>query len=151
MWDVVRSLVANGSTVLLTTQYLEEADALADAITVIDHGRVIAHDTPEGLKRIVGGQTLEVRPADPANLARTAEILSAVSSGARADEIRKGVLAVPVSDDTALTESVARLATAGIAVTELSLHLPSLDEVFFTLTGRTASDDDTTKIKEVAA
>src|SRR6185503_15014390 len=76
MWDVVRSLVAAGSTVLLTTQYLEEADALADAITVIDHGRVIAHDTPEGLKRVVGGQTLEVRPSDPAQLPRTAEILT---------------------------------------------------------------------------
>ena len=69
MWDVVRSLVTDGSTVLLTTQYLEEADALADEITVIDHGRVIAHDTPEGLKRVVGGQTLEVRPSDPAQLA----------------------------------------------------------------------------------
>ncbi|RAO45357.1 Ribose import ATP-binding protein RbsA [Micromonospora saelicesensis] len=151
MWDVVRSLVNNGSTVLLTTQYLEEADALADAITVIDHGRVIAHDTPEGLKRVVGGQTLEVRPSDPAQLPRTAEILTQVGSGAQADEIRKGVLAVPVTDDAALTESVARFATAGIAVTELSLHLPSLDEVFFTLTGRTASEDDTTRPTEVAA
>ncbi|MEU1604693.1 ATP-binding cassette domain-containing protein [Micromonospora matsumotoense] len=151
MWDVVRSLVANGATVLLTTQYLEEADALADAITVIDHGRVIAHDTPDGLKRVVGGQTLEVRPADPAHLAATAAILSRVGSGAPADEVRKGVLAVPVTDDSALTESVARLATAGITVTELSLHLPSLDEVFFTLTGRTAADDDTTTRTEVAA
>ncbi len=151
MWDVVRTLVNNGSTVLLTTQYLEEADALADAITVIDHGRVIAHDTPEGLKRVVGGQTLEVRPSDPAQLPRTAEILTQVGSGAQADEIRKGVLAVPVTDDAALTESVARFATAGIAVTELSLHLPSLDEVFFTLTGRTASEDDTTRPTEVAA
>ncbi|MEV4770281.1 ATP-binding cassette domain-containing protein [Micromonospora humida] len=149
MWDVVRSLVGNGATVLLTTQYLEEADALADAITVIDHGRVIAHDTPDGLKRIVGGQTLEVRPTDPANLAPTAAILSQVGSGAPADEIRRGVLAVPVTDDSALTESVARLAAAGIAVTELSLHLPSLDEVFFTLTGRTAADDTTRT--EVAA
>ena len=68
MWGVVRNLVADGSTVLLTTQYLEEADALADEITVIDHGRVIAHDTPDGLKRIVGGQTLSVRPADPTRL-----------------------------------------------------------------------------------
>ncbi|RAO31857.1 Ribose import ATP-binding protein RbsA [Micromonospora noduli] len=151
MWDVVRTLVNNGSTVLLTTQYLEEADALADAITVIDHGRVIAHDTPEGLKRVVGGQTLEVRPSDPAQLPRTAEILTQVGSGAQADEIRKGVLAVPVTDDAALTESVARFATAGIGVTELSLHLPSLDEVFFTLTGRTASEDDTTRPTEVAA
>ena len=142
MWDVVRSLVAAGSTVLLTTQYLEEADALADEITVIDHGRVIAHDTPEGLKRVVGGQTLEVRPSDLTQLGRTAAILSEVSSGAPADEIRKGVLAVPVTDDRALTEAVGRLATAGIAVTELSLHLPSLDEVFFTLTGRTAAEDE---------
>ena len=62
MWDVVRTLVTDGSTVLLTTQYLDEADALADEITVIDHGRVIAHDTPDGLKRIVGGQTLTRPP-----------------------------------------------------------------------------------------
>ena len=68
MWGVVRNLVADGSTVLLTTQYLEEADALADEITVIDHGRVIANDTPNGLKQIVGGQTLTVRPVDPARL-----------------------------------------------------------------------------------
>ena len=65
MWDVVRNLVTDGSTVLLTTQYLDEADALADEITVIDHGRVIAHDTPDGLKRVVGGQTLTVRPERP--------------------------------------------------------------------------------------
>ncbi|MEV4703829.1 ATP-binding cassette domain-containing protein [Actinoplanes sp. NPDC049316] len=135
MWDVVRTLVTGGATVLLTTQYLEEADALADAITVIDHGRVIAHDTPDGLKRVVGGQTLEVRPAALADLGRTAAILSEVSTGAAADEIRKGVLAVPVAGDAALTEAVARLAGAGVPVTELSLHLPSLDEVFFTLTG----------------
>jgi oleandomycin transport system ATP-binding protein len=155
MWEVVRSLVTNGSTVLLTTQYLEEADALADEISVFDHGLVIAHDTPEGLKRVVGGQTLEVRPADPTQLEQAAEILSHVSSGAKAEEIRKGMLAVPVADDSALTESVARLAAARIAVTELSLHLPSLDEVFFTLTGRTAGDDEaspgTTKKKEMVA
>jgi len=146
MWDVIRSLVAAGSTVLLTTQYLDEADVLADDIVVIDHGRVIAHDTAEGLKRIVGGLTLQVRPSDAADLPAVADLLVAVSSAARADEVRKGLLAVPVSDDRALTDLVSALATARIGVTELSLHLPSLDEVFFTLTGRTASDD-----KEVAA
>ena len=146
MWDVVRRLVADGSTVLLTTQYLEEADALADAITVVDHGRVIAHDTPEGLKRVVGGQTLEVQPADPARLADTAAVLAAVTAGARPDEVRRGVLAVPVADDSALAGTVARLAAARIAVTEHSQHQPSLDEVFFTLTGRAASTDE-----EVAA
>jgi len=132
--------------VLLTTQYLDEADVLADDIVVIDHGRVIAHDTAEGLKRIVGGLTLQVRPSDAADLPAVADLLVAVSSAARADEVRKGLLAVPVSDDRALTDLVSALATARIGVTELSLHLPSLDEVFFTLTGRTASDD-----KEVAA
>ncbi|WP_432824973.1 ATP-binding cassette domain-containing protein [Dactylosporangium sp. CA-092794] len=136
MWDVVRTLVRDGSTVLLTTQYLEEAEALADEITVIDHGRVIAHDTPERLKRIVGGQTLEVRPADARDLARTAEILTGVSSGTPADQIRAGVLAVPVAGDMALAEAVARLTAEGIVVTELSLHLPSLDEVFFSLTSK---------------
>jgi oleandomycin transport system ATP-binding protein len=142
MWNVVRSLVKDGSTVLLTTQYLEEADALADEITVIDHGRVIAHDTPDRLKRVVGGLTLEVRPADPADLEQAALIMAEVTSGAPADQIRKGLLAVPVSDDTALTRVVARLAAAGISVTELSLHLPSLDEVFFTLTGSTATNKE---------
>ena len=153
MWDVVRSLVTDGSTVLLTTQYLEEADALADEITVIDHGRVIAHDTPEGLKRVVGGQTLEVRPSD------------LTPHGGDRDDPRPGVLRrrrprrsarassrSRSADDSALTATVSRLASAGIGVTELSLHLPSLDEVFFTLTGRTASEDDTTVTtqKEVA-
>ncbi|GAA0238701.1 ATP-binding cassette domain-containing protein [Cryptosporangium japonicum] len=140
MWNVVRTLVRDGSTVLLTTQYLEEAEALADQITVIDHGVVIAHDTPEALKRVVGGSTLEVRPSNAADLPAAAEILNEISAGTPADQIRKGVLAVPVASDEAMTAAVARLAAARIPVTELSLHLPSLDEVFFTLTGRTAVD-----------
>src|SRR5918911_3502259 len=81
MWGVVRTLVHDGSTVLLTTQYLDEADALADEITVIDHGRVIAHDTPEGLKRVVGGQRLTVRPADPARLPEVAAIVGGPVDG----------------------------------------------------------------------
>jgi oleandomycin transport system ATP-binding protein len=137
MWGVVRGLVAEGSTVLLTTQYLEEADALADEVTVIDKGRVIAHDTPLGLKTVVGGQTLEVQPSDPARLEETSALLAQIS-GARPESLRRGVLSVPVKDDSALTETVARLAAAGIGVHELSLHLPSLDEVFFTLVGRRA-------------
>jgi len=134
MWDVVRSLVTEGSTVLLTTQYLEEADALADEITVIDHGRVIAHDTPDGLKRIVGGQRLEVKPADPSRLDEVRVILGAIAD-APPESPGRGVLSVPVEGDAALGVAVQRLGAAGIAVTELSLHLPSLDEVFFTLTG----------------
>ena len=139
MWGVVRTLVHDGSTVLLTTQYLEEADALADEITVIDHGRVIAHDTPDGLKRVVGGQTLTVRPVDPTRLDEVDAIIArarrragrraAPRRGQRARDRRRGA-----------GRAVYRLTDAGIAVTELSLHLPSLDEVFFTLTGRTATE-----------
>jgi oleandomycin transport system ATP-binding protein len=139
MWDVVRSLVDDGSTVLLTTQYLDEADALADEITVIDHGRVIAHDTPEGLKRVVGGQMLTVRPADPDRLDEVASVIGEIAQ-ATPDSPARGVLSVHVTDDSALALAVNRLAYAGIAVTELSLHLPSLDEVFFTLTGTRQSE-----------
>jgi oleandomycin transport system ATP-binding protein len=133
VWNMVRAQVKEGTTVLLTTQYLEEADALADNISVINHGRVIAHGTPAQLKHIVGGQTISVRPADPAHLDTVATILANVS-GSRPESHARGVLSVPVTDDRAMTAVVRRLDEAGIGVIELSLHLPSLDEVFFTLT-----------------
>ena len=148
MWSVVRSLVDDGSTVLLTTQYLEEADALADEITVIDKGSVIAHDTPDGLKRVVGGQRLTVRPADPSRLEETSTIIGTLA-GAPAEQTHRGVVSVPVTGDEVLGDAVYRLNEAGIAVTELSLHLPSLDEVFFTLTGRTDQTAET--LQEVLA
>jgi oleandomycin transport system ATP-binding protein len=141
MWDVVRSLVSDGSTVLLTTQYLEEADALADEITVIDHGQVIAHDTPNGLKRVIGGQRLTVRPADPARHDELLEVLRAINGRSPGSDGR-GTLTVPVDGDDVLPDVVARLRAAGIAVDEFSLHLPSLDEVFFTLTGTRSRDHD---------
>ena len=94
MWSVVRSLVDDGSTVLLTTQYLEEADALADEITVIDKGSVIAHDTPDGLKRVVGGQRLTVRPVDPSRLEETAAIIGTLA-GAPAEQTHRGVVVRP--------------------------------------------------------
>ena len=135
MWGVVRNLVHDGSTILLTTQYLEEADALADEISVIDHGKVIAHDTPTGLKRIVGGQTLTVRPADLDDLDETTNLLAEIGTALPVFPAR-GTVAVPVAGDEALTVAVDRLNAAGITVTELSLHLPSLDEVFFSLTSK---------------
>lgn len=134
VWGMVRVLVKQGTTVLLTTQYLEEADALAQEITVIDHGRVIAHDTPQGLKRQVGGQTLEVRANDIADLPEIRQLLQKV--GTRdPEQPSPDQLAVPVVDETALTSVVAELAARGIRVSELSLRLPSLDEVFYSLTG----------------
>jgi len=139
MWSVVRSLVDDGSTVLLTTQYLEEADALADEITVIDHGRVIAADTPDGLKRIVGGQTLTVRPVDPSRLDAVRAIVGDIARTVPDSPVR-GVVSAPVADDAALGAAVRRLEAEGIAVTELSLRLPSLDEVFFALTHHTGDE-----------
>jgi oleandomycin transport system ATP-binding protein len=141
MWDVVRSLVSDGSTVLLTTQYLEEADALADEITVMDHGRVIAHDTPQGLKRVLGGQRLTVRSADPARQDDLRAVLRAISGHTPQDDGR-GTVTVRVDGDDVLPDVVARLQAAAIAVEEFSLHLPSLDEVFFTLTGTRARNHD---------
>jgi oleandomycin transport system ATP-binding protein len=148
MWDVVRSLVSDGSTVLLTTQYLDEADALADEITVFNHGKVIAHDTPHGLKRVVGGQRLTIRPADPARYDDLLVLLAHVDTpGGRAPEADgRGTVTIQVDGDEVLPGIVARLRAAGLAVDEFSLHLPSLDEVFFTLTGTRTQDTE-----EVAA
>ena len=148
MWEIVRALVNDGATVLLTTQYLDEADSLADDIVVVDHGRVIAHDTPDGLKRVVGTQTLTVRPANREQLAGTAAILESVAGVTPGQDPNRGV-SVAVSGDDAMTKAVARLAAAGIAVTELSLSLPSLDEVFFTVTGRPGGQDND-EFKEAA-
>jgi oleandomycin transport system ATP-binding protein len=145
MWQVIRSLISGGSTVLLTTQYLEEADALADEISVVDEGRVIAHDTPDGLKRIVGGQRLTVAPANPARLDDVAAILAEVTGATHPERGGRDThpwLRVPVEGEQTLAVVAPRLVAAGIAVTELSLHLPSLDEVFFTLTGHTATEEE---------
>jgi oleandomycin transport system ATP-binding protein len=150
VWSMVRQLVADGTTVLLTTQYLEEADALAHEITVIDHGRVIAHDTPLGLKAQLGGQTLVVRPEDAAQLPRVTALLAEV--GTRAPEHPSDdQVSVPVAGDNALVRTVARLAEEGIAVTELALRLPSLDEVFYALTGRVETTDAPLETEGAAA
>ena len=139
MWDVVRRVVADGSTVLLTTQYLEEADALADEITVIDRGRVIAQNTPEGLKRAVGGHRIRVKPADRDRLDDVRRILGCIAPDAGQLTGRDDVT-VPVDDELALGATVTALSAEGIAVVELSLHLPSLDEVFLTLTGQSTGE-----------
>ena len=150
MWDVVRDIVARGTSVLLTTQYLEEADALADDIVVINHGEVIAHDTAEQLKRVVGSQTLRVRPTDLGQTEQVRAILEEVSTGAKADQPRKGELSVPVAGEASLVSVVKKLNAQKISVTELSLQLPSLDEVFFTLTGERQKPDIDTESEEVS-
>ncbi|WP_129785121.1 ATP-binding cassette domain-containing protein [Promicromonospora panici] len=136
LWATIRALAAEGATVLLTTQYLEEADALADEITVIDHGRVIAHDTPAGLKQLVGGRTIVVRPSDPALLGAAARVVERVT-GRPVEQQHGGALTTPVESARAFTDVVRALETARVDVAELALRLPSLDEVFFSLTGVT--------------
>lgn len=141
VWREIRSLSSEGASVLLTTQYLEEADALADEITVIDNGEVIAHGTPAELKHVVGGQTIAVRPADPGQLGDVAAIVHA-AAGREPESPSRGLLTVPADGDIMFAEVVRRLEATGIRVTELSLRLPSLDEVFFALTGRPADQGD---------
>jgi oleandomycin transport system ATP-binding protein len=136
VWDIVRGLVAGGVTVLLTTQYLDEADQLADNLAVIDHGRVIATGTPSELKARTGGQTLAVRPADPADLPAVAALVTGLAVGA--PQIRGGVVTAPVGDPVVLSIAVRRLDEAGIGIAELTLRGASLDEVFLTLTGNRA-------------
>jgi oleandomycin transport system ATP-binding protein len=137
VWQMVRGLVRDeGTTVLLTTQYLDEADRLAGEIVVIDHGRVIASGTSAQLKAKVGGQTLDVRPAEPADIPAVTEIVASAAGTAptpQADD--PGLLSVPVENADVLPAVVAALQERGITVTELALRLASLDEVFLALTG----------------
>jgi oleandomycin transport system ATP-binding protein len=141
VWTMIRSLVADGTTVLLTTQYLDEADRLANEIAVVDHGKVIATGTAAELKAKVGGQTLDVRPADPGDLARVAEIVTAaVGSAPASTEEDPGLLSISVEDPQVMPAVVARLQADEIEVTELALRLASLDEVFMALTGHAAEE-----------
>jgi oleandomycin transport system ATP-binding protein len=137
-WDMVRDLVAAGTTVLLTTQDLDEADRLASRIAVIDRGRLIDSGTPAELKAKVGGQSLDVRPAEPGELAKVGAIVAEVAGAGTPNE-RDGVISAPLAPGVSGTEALAavshRLGQAGIGVTELGLRLASLDEVFLTLTG----------------
>ena len=134
VWTIVRRLVAEGTTVLLTTQYLDEAEALADAITVIDRGTVVARGTPAQLKTIVGASSVRVRPADPADLPEVGRLLEHLT-GRPADSPARGVLSAP-ADEAMLRQVLVGLELGRIAVTEVALALPSLDEVFFALTSR---------------
>ena len=137
LWQTIRDLSTDGVTVLLTTQYLEEADALADAITVIDQGRVVAAGTPAELKHLVGGHTVTVRVTDPADADRAAAVLAAVT-GRSPERSTRLQLAVPVTRDDDFFQITAQLRHQAVDVSELSLRLPSLDEVFLALTRRPA-------------
>jgi ABC-2 type transport system ATP-binding protein len=141
LWGVISNLVEQGTTVLLTTQYLEEADQLAQDIVVIDHGAVIAHGTAEQLKDQIGGDRLEVSVADPARVGDAIAALGGIGGGAVAvtEESR---ISMPVSGgSTVLVDAVRALDAQGIEVTDLVLRRPTLDDVFLALTGHAAEDE----------
>jgi oleandomycin transport system ATP-binding protein len=141
LWGMIRGLVSGGTTVLLTTQYLEEADKLADEIVVIDHGLVIAAGTPQELKTRVGGHVLQARPADPSDAEKTERIMSEFAASGESTHSDGEVVSVTINDRSALGEVVRRLDDAGITVDDLSLRRPSLDEVFLAVTGHLAEGE----------
>ena len=148
MWDTIRAVLAGGATVLLTTQYLEEADELASQIAVIDHGRVVASGTPAELKARTGSQTLQVRAADRGLTPQVADAVAAVV-GTRPEVSDTGLVTVAVTDPAMVPAIVRMLDDVGIVAAELALRLPSLDEVFMTLTGHPAEDESAADIEMV--
>ena len=136
VWNAVRALVRTGTTVLLTTQYLDEADQLAGHIAVIDSGRVIADGSPEDLKTRLGGDRLDVIVHEAAELARTAGIVESVTGGQPETDPDARRVSAPVRDRVgSLTDTVRALADAGVVVEDIALRRPTLDEVFMHLTG----------------
>jgi ABC-2 type transport system ATP-binding protein len=159
MWDVIRELVADGTTLLLTTQYLDEADALADSITVIDHGTVIASGTASELKARLGGEQLEVTLAAP-HAGAVAALAPLVCSTVQVSDDGRRLKAAVVPRQGMATAVIRALDAAGADVDDIEVHHPSLDDVFFTLTGRPATDaagsdtddgDDEPELMEVSA
>ena len=143
MWDVIRNQVREGNTLLLTTQYLEEADELADEIAVVDHGRIIARGTADELKAQVGGERIEVVVHDRDDLAEAAGLHRAGRRGVAATSTRGASPSRREGGAQQLVDVVRRLGDAGIAIDDVGLRRPTLDDVFLTLTGHAAEERPT--------
>lgn len=136
MWEVIRGLVTSGSTVLLTTQYLDEADQLADRIAVIDHGRVVAEGTADQLKASIGTAALQLRLRDGADTSRAVAVTQAVlGTTAGTDASDPAMITAPMADPDRVTDLLVGLRDAGIGLAEVSVQKPTLDEVFLAITG----------------
>jgi ABC-2 type transport system ATP-binding protein len=143
MWDVIKGLVAAGTSLLLTTQYLEEADLLADNIVVIDHGLVIAEGTADQLKAQVGGERLEITVSDATRIGQAREVLQPLGVGPVVIEEHQRSLLMPVTGGASvLADALRRLDGEGIEVDDVGLRRPTLDDVFLTLTGHTADESE---------
>ncbi|MDQ6798421.1 MAG: ATP-binding cassette domain-containing protein [Actinomycetota bacterium] len=139
VWSIIRALVAEGTTILLCTQYLEEADQLADGIAVIDHGKVIAEGTPAQLKASVGSGALHVRLLDPGQRPQAAQVLDR-DLGSVTMDADPAALSAPCSDPERAAGVIADLARSGVRIADFALGQPSLDEVFLALTGHVAEN-----------
>jgi ABC-2 type transport system ATP-binding protein len=141
LWELIGDLVSEGTTVLLTTQYLEEADRLATKISVIDGGKVIAEGTADELKAHVGGEVVEIHVADRAELGAAMDHLAGLGSGAPKVDTSAAKVTLPVTDGAGtLVEVVRRLDASGIKLADIALRRPTLDDVFLALTGHGAED-----------
>jgi ABC-2 type transport system ATP-binding protein len=142
MWDTIRRLVNTGSTILLTTQYLDEADQLADRIAVIDTGKVVAEGTADELKASVGISSLQLRIEDPADIEDTRRAIQSVLGVQATVSPEAGRVTAPMADPDLVTDLLVTLREAGIHLSEMSVQKPTLDEVFLTITGHGVSTDD---------
>ena len=149
LWESVRSLVNDGTTVLLTTQYLEEADQLADRIAVINHGRIVADGTAAELKRSVGNATLRLSVTDPAYLDRSRQVAEGLV-GREAAEVDDRTLVVPLSDTSVVADVLIALRSTGAEIAEVSVQTPTLDEVFFEVTSGPAAPVEDAESEAVA-
>lgn len=142
LWEMIRELQRDGITLLLTTQYLEEADVLADRIAVVDLGRVIAQGTSLELKNMIGGEVLEIEVADRARVREASALLAGLGSGEMTVDDETGRVRIPVGDAGAgvVVDAVRRFDGSSIGIEALALHRPTLDDVFLTLTGHAAED-----------